>query len=214
MVDTIKYRVGHKGINRPKEVLLIQKLLNRARSANASFAEAVPKLVEDERIGPRTIAAIEKFQQIVLKWSARASDGAVDPGGKTWKALNGNVESSAAIKKWNSTYSMFNQNAQAGTLGGTSRTIARSGCTLCTLTMAATSIGAPTKHWPEGLLPRDLTPPKANVICQKAKAFYGFELVVKSAAEALGMLYVEYGRKIVNGKGVDYTGGLASDVAR
>lgn len=205
MVDTIKYRVGYKGINATHEVRLVQKLLNRARLANASFAAAVPKLAEDDDIGPKTITAIEKFQEIVLKWSAQASDGAVDPGGKTWKALNGNVGTPAAIKKWNSTYSVFNQNTERGTLGATTQTIARSGCTLCTLTMAATYLGAPTKYWPEGLQPQDLTPPKANAICYKAKAFSGYELIVKTAAEALGMLYVEYGREIVNGKGVDYS---------
>lgn len=208
MVATIKYRVGYKGINRREDVLVIQKLLNQARAANGGFAAAVDKLVEDERIGPKTISAIEKFQELVLKWSARSIDGAVDPGGKTWKALNGNVPSSAAIKpqpRWNGTYAMFNQNLQAGNLGGSSRSIARSGCTLCTLTMAATYIGTPTKHWPENLQPRDLTPPKANGICQRAGAFSGFELVVKTAAEALGMLYVEYGRTIVGGKGVEYS---------
>lgn len=203
MVDTIKYRVGYKGINATNEVRLVQKLLNRARLTNAAFAAAVPKLDEDDHIGPRTIAAIEKFQEIVLKWSAQASDGAVDPGGKTWKALNGNVGTPAAIKKWNSTYAVFNQNKVSGTLGSSTETIAKSGCALCTLTMAATYLGAPTKHWPEGLLPQDLTPSKANAICVKAQAFFGYRLVVKTAAEALGMLFLEYGSEVRNGKRVD-----------
>ena len=62
-------------------------------------------------------------------------------------------------------------------------------------TMAATSIGAPTEHWPSDLQPKDLTPTKANAILRKAGAFRsGYEMIISAGAAALGMDYDEYGR--------------------
>lgn len=67
--------VGRGGKNQPDDVMTIQLLLNLKGSS----------LDTDCYCGPRTIAAIEKFQKESLGWN----DGLVDPGGKTFGALTG-----------------------------------------------------------------------------------------------------------------------------
>lgn len=68
--------VGFGGANRPEDVRLVQRLLNRA--------EAYPRLVVDGRIGPNTLRAIRSFQARFME----APDGRVDPGGRTLRRLN------------------------------------------------------------------------------------------------------------------------------
>lgn len=74
MAPTIRSSVGQGGVNNPDDVLVVQQLLNKHRSA---------KLAEDKKCGPRTIQAIVDFQKGFLS----NPDGRVDPGGTTWKHL-------------------------------------------------------------------------------------------------------------------------------
>lgn len=67
--------VGKNGKNKPEDVVAVQQLLNDSGGA---------KLDVDGRVGPKTIRAIGVFQ----KQKGGPVDGRVDPGGKTWQALN------------------------------------------------------------------------------------------------------------------------------
>lgn len=73
--------VGRRGVNLPQDVMSVQGQLNK------HIARLVPlrPLVPDGRMGPLTIAAIERFQREVLHLNA--PDGRVDPGGRTLRAL-------------------------------------------------------------------------------------------------------------------------------
>jgi hypothetical protein len=200
---SIKLAVGRSGVNVRDDVKIIQQLLNQAIATNKKLANAhLEKLKVDGVCGARTNEAIEKFQQLVLGWSGRAVDGTVQPNRQTWKALNGNVDSLVRIKPahtepsmWVGGYAMFRQGNYKQKLGdSTTGTIAAYGCALCSLTMAATCIGSATEYWPEDLKPRELTPLKSNEILRKAGVFNGYALVMKKAANALGMEFDEYGR--------------------
>lgn len=203
MTGSIGHSVGVEGVNRGPDVRVIQSLLNDALARYPKFAASgVTKLAVDGIAGRNTNNAIAKFQETVMGWSGSSVDGTISPGRMTWKALNGNVESSFAItpqltpaSMWIGGYSVFRQGDYKEKLGNnSSKTIAGYGCALCTLTMAATSIGAPTEHWPTDLLPKFLTPSEANVILRKAGAFDGYRLIISAAAAALGMEYEEYGK--------------------
>jgi hypothetical protein len=61
------------------EILLVQKLLNKHRHA------PLRPIAEDGREGPELKTAIEEFQRRVVKMSR--TDGRVDPGSATFKAL-------------------------------------------------------------------------------------------------------------------------------
>jgi len=79
---TISKAIG-KGIQTPprdRDVLLVQQLLNKNRP------QSLGKLVEDGTIGPNTIAAIEEFQNRVVRMAR--PDGRVDPSGATLRALS------------------------------------------------------------------------------------------------------------------------------
>lgn len=202
-VRSIKLPVGRSGVNARDDVRIIQRLLNQAITSNQKLASArLETLKVDGACGPRTNEAIEKYQQLVLGWSGRAVDGTVQPNRATWKALNGNVDSLAKIKParteasmWVGGYAVFRQGNYKQKLGdSTTGTIAAYGCALCSLTMAATCIGSVTQHWPEDLKPRELTPLKSNEIMRKAGVFNGYALVMKKAANSLGMEFDEYGR--------------------
>jgi peptidoglycan hydrolase-like protein with peptidoglycan-binding domain len=67
-------------MNPPQSVLIVQYLLNCVPAGNGG---PVPELVVDGMAGPKTIAAIQKFQ----KTNFNFADGRVDPNGKTLKAL-------------------------------------------------------------------------------------------------------------------------------
>ena len=77
---SINSSVGRDGVNSPKDVRVIQDLLNRCSHPPK------PALTVDGRIGPRTIAAIEEFQKHVL--DRKRPDGRVDPEGRTLAALS------------------------------------------------------------------------------------------------------------------------------
>jgi hypothetical protein len=127
------------------------------------------------------------------------------PGRKTWRSLNGNVTSPAQIKVTNVArkpasiegYSVFRQGDKEWGqehLGNGDHTIHQWGCAMCTLTMAATLIGSPTKDWPENLRPSNLNHSLTNAILRKAGAFSSSSLNMPKAANALGMTYDEYGK--------------------
>jgi peptidoglycan hydrolase-like protein with peptidoglycan-binding domain len=82
--------VGAGGINAKPDTLMIQQLLN-----SVPRGEGGPDLLlaEDGLIGPKTQAAINKFQKKVLS----KPDGRIDPGGPTIKALIGVICDSPAV---------------------------------------------------------------------------------------------------------------------
>ncbi|WP_167884648.1 S8 family serine peptidase [Cupriavidus oxalaticus] len=73
----IKHAVGIRGENLPRDVYLIQILLNVYRYRNQ-----MKEIAEDGKVGPETISAIREFQR-TTKWV----DGRVDPRGRTFRAL-------------------------------------------------------------------------------------------------------------------------------
>jgi hypothetical protein len=204
MPRAISAPVGAKGSNLKPDVKIIQQLLNSARTSNPKFkAAGIDALVETGDIEPKTIAAISTYQEKVLGWHGHAVDGTVHPNRTTWKSLNGNVggargeqsSADAAPATMVAGFMMFKQgDYRSCSLGNGGLNIASHGCALCTLTIAATSIGTATAHWPKDLRPRDLTPPQANDIVKAAGGFQGSNLKMGMAADALGMTYDEFGR--------------------
>jgi hypothetical protein len=73
--------VGAGGFNKPDDVRVIQQALNEVDPGQGG---ADPKLKVDGWIGPKTIAAISKFQLANLGWA----DGRIDPHGPTLAKLN------------------------------------------------------------------------------------------------------------------------------
>lgn len=199
----IKLAVGRNGRNLDRDVRVIQELLNAALERNPKFKESgFDKLKVDGDFGAKTEHAILKYQEKVLGWSGAHLDATVEPGRTTWKSLNGNVGSVSAIRKQVvarpatvNGYQAFRQGDYSSVqLGSGDLRISGHGCALCTLTMAATTIGAPSAYWPEKMEPRNLTPPIVNDILVRAGAFSRSLLVMSKAANALGMSYDEYGR--------------------
>lgn len=78
----IRGSVGQGGANRREDVRVVQMALNAVVSAAGG---PVPSLAEDGYVGPKTVAAIRRFQTM---WT-RVVDGRVDPRGPTLRALNG-----------------------------------------------------------------------------------------------------------------------------
>lgn len=76
--------VGRGARNNRADVITVQNLLN-----NYVAALDLRILPTDGACGPGTIAAIERFQSIVMH--AAAPDGRIDPGGKTFARLNGSI---------------------------------------------------------------------------------------------------------------------------
>ena len=84
MAESITASVGRSGgVNRPADVKLVQRLLNKMLES-----EGGPKipLAVDGLFGPKTLAAIEKFQK--QQFGFKGMDGRVDPLGQTLKRLN------------------------------------------------------------------------------------------------------------------------------
>jgi len=73
--------VGVGGRNTPADVRAIQAALNDIAPGDGG---PDPKLAVDGIAGPKTNKAIAKFQQRSIGWS----DGRIDPGGPTLKAIN------------------------------------------------------------------------------------------------------------------------------
>ena len=83
MPKTITGSVGRGGRNFPaSDVMTVQYLLN---CVPASQGGPIQELAVDGAVGPKTIAAIDRFQRA----NGGACDGRVDPGGATLRALQG-----------------------------------------------------------------------------------------------------------------------------
>ena len=80
MAKAIQGSVGKSGVNGSQSVLIVQYLLNCVPAANGG---PVTELVVDGIAGPKTIAAIERFQKAHFS----SADGKVDAKGNTLKAL-------------------------------------------------------------------------------------------------------------------------------
>ncbi len=200
----IRSSVGHGGTNLFRDVKNVQYLLNLNRMVDANFRIHMPENLDmDGKCGQLTTDAIVNFQTKVVGFMY--GDARVDPNGKTLRTLNGNIDtasetglqpvSGSGVPNSNTTtseYLTFNQGNYSNTnLGLGTVSISAWGCTLCSLTMAATSVGSPTEHWPAGLLPKELTPIKANEIAKSGGAFGAGKssMTIGIAAEALGMKY-------------------------
>ena len=85
--EDITESVGRNGVNRPDDVLTVQILLNQL-AGDQGGPEAM--LVPDGVNGPKTIAAIERFQ--THKFGQVDAHGRIDPGKETLKRLNQLVE--------------------------------------------------------------------------------------------------------------------------
>jgi hypothetical protein len=73
--------VGSGGANKPADVLAVEKLLNRYLAANGE-----PPLAADGKVDVETILTIQSYQAEVV--GIANPDGRVDPGGRTWRALD------------------------------------------------------------------------------------------------------------------------------
>jgi hypothetical protein len=78
MIRLITASVGVNGVNRPSDVRTIQEMLNQAPVSSGGPS---PPLIVDEICGPKTKAAIQKFQLHHFGWAG--ADGRVDPNGPT-----------------------------------------------------------------------------------------------------------------------------------
>jgi peptidoglycan hydrolase-like protein with peptidoglycan-binding domain len=82
MAKEIQRSVGYGGANVMAQVMVVQYLLNCVPAARGGPTE---ELAVDGLIGPKTIAAIRRFQTT----SFGRADGRVDPKGRTLQALQG-----------------------------------------------------------------------------------------------------------------------------
>jgi peptidoglycan hydrolase-like protein with peptidoglycan-binding domain len=80
MPKSIKGSVGLGGTNLRADVATVQYLLNCVPAGQGGPA---PELAVDGLVGPKTIAAIRKFQTT----SFGSADGRADPGGRTIQTL-------------------------------------------------------------------------------------------------------------------------------
>lgn len=83
MARTITASVGLNGINRSADVVTVQELLNKVPPDKGG---PQPLLVVDGISGPKTRAAIQKFQLHHFGW--KGADSRVDPGQQTLAKLN------------------------------------------------------------------------------------------------------------------------------
>lgn len=83
MARTISGSVGRASANRQSDVATVQELLNQVSQSEGG---PQPKLKVDGLCGPKTSAAIQKFQLHHFGWSG--ADGRVEPGHQTIAKLN------------------------------------------------------------------------------------------------------------------------------
>ncbi len=83
MIRLITASVGINGVNRPSDVRTVQELLNQVPVGSGGPS---PPLKVDEICGPKTKAAIQKFQLHHFGWAG--ADGRVDPNGPTHVKLH------------------------------------------------------------------------------------------------------------------------------
>jgi hypothetical protein len=77
----ISASVGSGGVNRSADVLIVKRLLNQYLAANDE-----PPLAADGKVDVDTILTIQSYQLEVV--GLANPDGKIDPGGKTWLALD------------------------------------------------------------------------------------------------------------------------------
>ena len=92
----LKGSVGMGGANSRDDVITIQTLLKKAGSEPGKI---------DGVCGTRTILAITNFQKKFLP----APDGRVDPGGATWRRLNGIAATPPVLSQWSGDSSKWTQ---------------------------------------------------------------------------------------------------------
>ena len=80
-MGSISASVGSGAANKPADVLTVEKLLNQYLAANGE-----PPLAADGTVDIDTILTIQSYQERVVGISN--PDGRIDPGGKTWQALD------------------------------------------------------------------------------------------------------------------------------
>jgi peptidoglycan hydrolase-like protein with peptidoglycan-binding domain len=98
-IMSIKFSVGDSdAFNFYNDVTVVQGLINDHYLSNAAFAAALGEMLSvDGDCGSLTKTAVRTFQTVVMGKSAHWADGRVDPGGQTWRALNGNLPAVADI---------------------------------------------------------------------------------------------------------------------
>jgi hypothetical protein len=82
MSKTLESSVGQGAANRAADVRLVQAMLSRVPAERGGVRR---ELVQDGIVGPLTLAAIRGFQRHSV--GAGASDGRIDAGDATWRAL-------------------------------------------------------------------------------------------------------------------------------
>lgn len=92
---SIKKSVGFRGVNLAADVRKVQGLLNSAINKFPPFGKQQKTLLVDGDCGDLTITAIKRFQTIVMAF--HYPDSRVDPGGNTWKKLNGNKQAKQQV---------------------------------------------------------------------------------------------------------------------
>ncbi|HET8705981.1 MAG TPA: hypothetical protein VFM46_06730 [Pseudomonadales bacterium] len=154
-------------------------------------------------------ALIKSWQVEVMNFSR--PDGKIEPNGPTWRSINGNVASVqriqpqvgavaspsavAPVAAREGSYALFKQGDYQQPLFNSSQTIARKGCYLCTLVMAATAIGSRTPAWAQAgiqVLPEKLTPTMGNQIAIRTGSCVGADIKAEQLARHLGMRFKPY----------------------
>ena len=107
--------VGQDGVNKHDDVLIVQTLLNK----NAHMVESIGRVPEDGNFDASTGRAIIAFQHDVVRIAT--PDGRVDPNGRTFRTLLGDVPHGATVAfvelpgAGNGYYLYSNQDKQWGT---------------------------------------------------------------------------------------------------
>ena len=84
-MELIDQSVGKGGRNVFKDVAVVQHLINGC----LHMLTPLSPLEADGKIGPKTVGAIQAFQEKVM--SMKKPDGRVDPNGNTLKKLNQHI---------------------------------------------------------------------------------------------------------------------------
>ncbi len=149
-------------------------------------------------LGKQLESTLDYFSQL-FTWDADSQSDEMDDASEASPATVDVVRTYNQVAQPKA-YVSFNQNVYKERIGESkTSTIAKIGCLLTSLTMAATVFGKRSALWPPGLKPVDLTPPDSNQILLAAGAFDGGALFVDRAARALGMSCKQYGWDLVNG---------------
>jgi peptidoglycan hydrolase-like protein with peptidoglycan-binding domain len=83
--------VGQNGVNKHDDVVIVQTLLNK----NAHIVETIGRVPEDGNFDASTGSGIIAFQRDVVRLSS--PDGRVDPNGRTFRILTGDLPHGATV---------------------------------------------------------------------------------------------------------------------